>query len=108
MGIRDSSEAERLQALAVYGAELERIECGERPATREFKVLADVIHEWHLPLQLFRDLLDAFAQDVVKKRYADYAELLGYCRRSANPVGRLLVHLVDEASEENLLSLIHI
>ncbi len=64
--------------------------------------LAEVIAEWQLPLQLFRDLLDAFAQDVVKKRYADYAELLDYCRRSANPVGRLLLHLVDRASDENL------
>ena len=98
----NASDAERLRALAVYGAELERIECGEHPATHEFKELADVIHEWRLPLQLFRHLLDAFAQDVVKKRYADFAELLDYCRRSANPVGRLLVHLVDEASEENL------
>ena len=37
--------------------------------------------------QLFADLLDAFAQDVTKKRYADFAEVLDYCRRSANPVG---------------------
>jgi squalene synthase HpnC len=51
---------------------------------------------------LFRDLLDAFAQDVVKKRYADYPQLLDYCRRSANPVGRLLLHLVGSASAENL------
>lgn len=48
------------------------------------------------------DLLDAFSQDVVKKRYTDYAELLDYCRRSANPVGRLLVHLSDKADDENL------
>jgi len=53
-------------------------------------------------LQLFRDLLDAFAQDVVKKRYVDFPELLDYCRRSANPVGRLLLHLVDRASVDNL------
>jgi squalene synthase HpnC len=53
-------------------------------------------------VQLFRDLLDAFAQDVVTKRYADYPELLDYCRRSANPVGRLLLHLVGRASAENL------
>ena len=54
---------------------------------------AEVIGEYALPIQLFRDLLDAFAQDVVKKRYADYPELLDYCRRSANPVGRLVLHL---------------
>ena len=63
-------------------------------------LLAREIAEWKLPLQLFRDLLDAFAQDVVKTRYASYAEVLDYCRRSANPVGRLLLHLVDRATDE--------
>ncbi|WP_291994661.1 squalene synthase HpnC [Candidatus Accumulibacter sp. ACC003] len=96
------SDALRLQGLDVYRAELARIEAGEVPATPAFQELAHVIEEWRLPLQLFRDLLDAFSQDVVKKRYADYPELLDYCRRSANPVGRLLVHLVDRASEDNL------
>jgi phytoene/squalene synthetase len=57
-----------------------------------------------LPLQLFRDLLDAFAQDVVKKRYADYPELLDYCRRSANPVGRLVLHLFGRTEPEHLSS----
>ena len=98
----DASDAERLQGLDACRTELDRIECGGRPATPAFNALAEVIGEWHLPLQLFRDLLDAFAQDVVKKRYADYPELLDYCRRSANPVGRLLLHLVDRANDENL------
>lgn len=98
----DASNEERLQGLAAYAAELDRIECGQAPADPVFNELAGVIHEWRLPLQLFRDLLDAFAQDVVKKRYADFPELLDYCRRSANPVGRLLLHLVDRASPENL------
>lgn len=98
----EAGDTERLQALAVYGAELERIERGQRPADPAFSELAKIIGEWQLPLQLFRDLLAAFAQDVIKKRYADEAELLDYCRRSANPVGRLLVHLVERASDENL------
>ena len=55
-----------------------------------------------MPLQLFRDLLDAFAQDVVKDRYASFDELMDYCRRSADPVGRLLLHLFDAATPENL------
>nr|WP_316639793.1 squalene synthase HpnC [uncultured Roseateles sp.] len=52
-----------------------------------------------LPLPLLEDLLSAFKQDVVKNDYADRAELLDYCRRSANPVGRLLLHLygIDDA-----------
>src|SRR5690606_24936414 len=48
------------------------------------------------------DLLDAFSQDVVKKRYADFDELLDYCRRSANPVGRLMLHLYGAVNDENL------
>ena len=48
---------------------------------------------FRLPRAPLSDLLSAFAQDVVKSRYADRAELLDYCRRSANPVGRLLLHL---------------
>ena len=72
------------------------------PNTPLFQSLCAVIMNWQLPLQLFRDLLDAFAQDVVQKRYIDYPELLDYCRRSANPIGRLLVHLTNRASEENL------
>lgn len=98
----DASAEERLQGLNDYRAELDRIEGKKTPHTPAFAELAIVIADWRLPLALFRDLLDAFAQDVVKKRYVDYPELLDYCRRSANPVGRLLLHLADRASEENL------
>jgi phytoene synthase len=61
-----------------------------------------IVAEHALPRQLFRDLLDAFSQDVTQTRYADYAGLLDYCRRSANPVGRLLLHLFKRTSETEL------
>jgi phytoene synthase len=61
-----------------------------------------IVREHGLPRELFADLLDAFAQDVTKKRYASYAELLDYCRRSANPVGRLLLHLFKRTSETEM------
>lgn len=83
---------ERRQALAVYYSALERIERGAA-AGDEFAELAQMVGAWRLPVQLLRDLLDAFAQDIDKTRYADFAELDDYCRRSANPVGRLLLHL---------------
>jgi squalene synthase HpnC len=89
----DALPAERLAALAAYQAELDLIEAGKPALTPLFVDLAGVIAQHQLPMQLFRDLLDAFAQDVVKKRYADFPELLDYCRRSANPVGRLVLHL---------------
>ncbi len=61
-----------------------------------------IVRDHGLPLQLFHDLLDAFAQDVAKARYASFAEVLDYCRRSANPVGRLLLHLFKRTSETEL------
>ena len=98
----DASAAQRLAALADYQEQLNRIERGEPISNAMFAALDETVRTWRLPVQLLRDLLDAFAQDVVKKRYADYPDLLDYCRRSANPVGRLLLHLGDCASEENL------
>ncbi|HEX6734296.1 MAG TPA: squalene synthase HpnC [Azonexus sp.] len=98
----DAAPAERLAGLAAYQAELDRIEQGEAPQTPLFVELAAVVTRYRLPLQLFRDLLDAFAQDVVKKRYADYPELVDYCRRSANPVGRMVLHLFGRTEAEHL------
>ena len=94
--------AARLAALAAYRAELERIAAGTLPQLPLFADLAQVIRDHNLPLQLFHDLLDAFAQDVVKTRYANYTELLDYCRRSANPVGRLVLHLFGRTESARL------
>jgi squalene synthase HpnC len=94
--------AERLARLAAYRSQLASIAAGGTPADPLFNGLARTVREHQLPLQLFEDLLDAFAQDVVKNRYAEFSELLDYCRRSANPVGRLLLHLFGRATPENL------
>ncbi|HET7776681.1 MAG TPA: squalene/phytoene synthase family protein, partial [Azospira sp.] len=69
--IADEGEAvpaARLAGLNAYRQELDRIAAEEAPQTPLFVQLAAVIAEYGLPIQLFRDLLDAFAQDVVKKR----------------------------------------
>ena len=98
------SDRERLAGLDRYRAELDAIETG-RPSQDPVLVrLRPVIDEYRLPLALFRDLLDAFSQDVTKKRYADFGELLDYCRRSADPVGRLLLHLFgrDDPKSQSL------
>ena len=66
----------------------------EHPDARDiFLALADTIRRYDLPVGLFRDLLSAFRQDVTVTRYATWADLLDYCRRSANPVGRLVLRL---------------
>ena len=98
----DAMPEERLAGLAAYQAELDRIAAGMPPQTPLFVVLADEIHQHKLPIPLFRHLLDAFAQDVVKKRYADFPELLDYCRHSANPVGRLVLHLFGRTEPQHL------
>jgi squalene synthase HpnC len=92
----------RLAQLAGFGAELDRIQAGETPHDDLFQELAPVIRAHNLPLQLFRDLLSAFTQDVTKQRYADFGEVMDYCRRSANPVGRLLLHLYGETAARSL------
>ncbi len=93
---------ERLAQLNGFRAELNRITNNEAPQTSLFRDVANIVAEHQLPLHLFYDLLDAFTQDVMKKRYANFDELLDYCRRSANPVGRLLLHLYQEATPANL------
>jgi phytoene synthase len=85
--------------LAKLGAYRRQLGAPEAPL---FDDVARLVREHGLPLDPFHDLLDAFAQDVTKTRYADFPELLDYCRRSANPVGRLLLHLFKRTSETNL------
>ena len=89
----DWSAEVRLANLARFASELDLIERGATPASPLFVDLAGIIGEFGLPIGLFRDLLSAFSQDVVKARYANFEEVMDYCRRSANPVGRLLLHL---------------
>ena len=97
----NDAPAARPDRLRGFGLELAGISSGKAPATPLFADLARIVREHALPVQLFHDLLDAFSQDVVKTRYADFAEILDYSRRSANPVGRLLLHLLRKNSPEN-------
>ena len=99
---------ERLAKLDEFRAELNRFGTLEGPQTPLFEALAGIVEKFQLPVQLLHDLLDAFSQDVLKKRYANFAELQDYCRRSANPVGRLLLHLYDAATPQNLIYSDHI
>ena len=93
---------QRLAELDHYEAMLDRIAKGDRPDEPPFASLTDAIRDHALPLAPFRDLLSAFRQDVLKTRYADFAELSAYCARSANPIGRLLLHLYRVDDSERL------
>ena len=98
----EAAPAERLSELERYGRELRAIEHGATPADPMFVRLAGVVREFRLPVAPMHDLLSAFRQDVVTSRYPDYTALLDYCRRSANPVGRLMLELYDAVDERNL------
>lgn len=96
----DAPAQQRLDDLAAFRADLKAVTAGQALGARwpqVFGPLSTVIPTFGLPTALLEDLLDAFIQDVIKTRdqtgYANRAELLDYCRRSANPVGRLLLHL---------------
>ena len=98
----ERSAAERRELLAGYQAELDAIATGRPTPHPIFLRLRPVIDDYALPLGLFHDLLDAFIQDIDKERYENFDELMDYCRRSADPVGRLLLHLFGQATPENL------
>jgi squalene synthase HpnC len=98
----DAPDAVRLAQLESFRQELRKIEAGLPPAIPWFAALGELIRNHRLPIDAFQDLLSAFSQDVTKKRYADYGEALDYCRRSANPVGRLLLTLYGAATPQNL------
>jgi squalene synthase HpnC len=89
----DATTAQRLAALADYAQALEQTLQGEPPDHTPWPRLAVALREHQLPAQLLRDLLSAFTQDVTTTRYDSHAALADYCRRSANPIGRLLLHL---------------
>jgi hydroxysqualene synthase len=95
-----ATEGERIAHLLTYGNDLSACLAGNTGSGRwpqVFEPLARAVRDFDLPGPPLFDLLDAFRQDVLKTAaadgYADRMELLDYCRRSANPVGRLLLHL---------------
>ena len=86
---------QRLAALADYAGELHAAIAGHRPSRWPAIMLPLVacIDRYSLPVSLLHDLLSAFAQDCGNPQYTDRHQLLDYCSRSANPIGRLLLHL---------------
>ena len=97
------TDAERLRLLREWRDKLH----DRADRSYEFIALHDTIDRFKLPIQLFDDLLNAFVQDVGTPRYSSWADVLDYCRRSANPVGRLVLRIsgyndakLDKASDD--------
>ena len=101
----DRPAAERLALLDGWRARLHEAAAGRAEddgseAAQVFVALSATMRDCQLEARLFEDLLSAFSQDVVAKRYASWADLLDYCRRSANPVGRLVLRVCGYRSPE--------
>ena len=97
------TQAERLALLQGYVDELNIIKANGSSQDAFFIEFAQMLRDRKLPLEPFYDLLDAFKQDVMKARYVNFDEVLDYCKRSANPIGALLLHLFNKASPKNLV-----
>lgn len=85
--------SEAAAAIDAWERDLERAVAGEPVGHFALRACAAVIREHALPLEAFRALFRAFRRDTTQSRYRSYEELLGYCRDSADPVGRLVLGL---------------
>ena len=102
----DASAAERLASLRNYREALAAAATGQTSAgswAPVFGPLAHALRVHGLPMALLNDLLSAFEQDLSNPRYLDRSQLLDYCRRSANPIGRLMLHLAGVHDSASLL-----
>jgi phytoene synthase len=88
----DEPEFERMRDTLIENWENQLLQCGSGKATHPIMIaLGSALGDFNLSLNPFLDLLDAFKQDCRVQRYQTYEELLNYCTRSANPVGRLVL-----------------
>ncbi|MFZ6820166.1 squalene synthase HpnC [Undibacterium sp. Ji22W] len=102
----NASDTERLFALSHYESQLQLIQEQSIQETKLdplFCELSVIIRQFNLPIAHFFDLISAFKQDVACKEYEDFSGLLNYCNRSANPVGRMMLHLYQADTTENLI-----
>ena len=98
----DRPPAERLASLDDWLHKLDDCYAG-RADHPVFIALAETAARAEIPRQLFADLLTAFRLDVTKSRFRASAELLEYCSFSANPVGRIVLHIFDNATPRTFL-----
>jgi squalene synthase HpnC len=93
--------AKSLILLDWWEEELDAMYAG-KPRHPVFVALAETVQQFSIPADPFRDLLTAFRQDQRITRYQTYEELVGYCRYSASPVGRLVLYLCGYQDDERL------
>ncbi len=93
------SDEERLKNLIVFEERFQNLLNGDHQTNLE-AALYNSISSKNLSREHFLNLLRAFKQDVMKKRYSEFSELLDYCKNSANPVGRLILELLNIKDEK--------
>jgi squalene synthase HpnC len=99
LGDEIGDRAESLRLLAWWGGELDAMYQG-RATHPVFVALDETARRHQIPRQPFADLIQAFVQDQTVTRYTGWEELFDYCRRSANPVGRLVLYLCGYSDPE--------
>lgn len=97
----DAIPEQRLFALQQFEDELMLIQAYIQPTLPLFKAVQRVVRQHSLDVQLLLDLISAFKQDVEKTRYANFEEVMHYCQRSANPIGRLMLQLYGQDTPQN-------
>ena len=98
----DEYTGDRVAALSEVDADLGRLASGGTPKLDPVRGLARITADGRVPIEPFHDLVAANLMDQYKKSYATFAELVSYCKLSANPVGRVVLHLAGQATEANI------
>ncbi|MET8984173.1 squalene synthase HpnC [Nonomuraea wenchangensis] len=93
---------DRLRLLDEFEADLARLYDGETPRLRPVRALTRTVRECSIPAEPFHRLIEANRRDQSVSRYETFDDLLGYCELSANPVGRLVLHVFGEVSDARL------
>ena len=103
LGDEIGDRAESLRLLEWWRRQLNRMYAGHA-SHPVFVALAGTVRQYAIPQEPFGNLIDAFVQDQTVGRYRDWQDLFGYCRNSANPVGRLVLYLCgySDARRQNL------
>jgi squalene synthase HpnC len=102
-GHQNATAAQRLAVLDALEADVHRIYAGDQaPRLDAIRALRDTVRACAIPETYLRDLIEANRQDQVVTRYASYDDLAGYCRLSANPVGRIVLHIFGQVGDERM------
>lgn len=98
----DEYQGDRVAALNEVDEDLTRLAAGATPTLEPVRGLLRLTADGRVPIEPFHDLVAANLMDQHKRRYATFAELVSYCKLSANPVGRVVLYVARQATEQNI------